>query len=152
MDNIIIKEVKSNHPHLHELINKLDKELKDRYPEEGIYGLDFSDPKVKDTFFIVAYVNNISVGCGAIRPLNSDSVELKRLYVHHDYRKKGIASKLLKYLEDTAKRKGYHNIKLETGPYQPESIVLYEKNGYEQIELFGEYDNSKYSICFEKKI
>lgn len=150
MTDVVLKEVNSKNNDLHELIFKLDNEMKERYPEEGIFGLDFNDPKVNEVVFVVAYINDYPVGCGGIRPLNSKSVELKRFYVDSKYRKKGIASKILSSLECKAKNKGYSSIKLETGPFQPESIELYRKFGYADIELYGEYLNSKYSLCFEK--
>jgi GNAT superfamily N-acetyltransferase len=149
-DSVVVKEVNSENSNLHKLIFKLDNELKERYPEEGIFGLNFNDPKVNEIVFVVAYINDYPVGCGSICPLDLNSAELKRFYVDSKYRKKGIASKILSFLEYKAKNKGYSTIKLETGPFQPESIELYKKFGYINIELYGKYVNSKYSICFEK--
>lgn len=37
------------------LIDRLDEELKSRYPHETIYVVDFTDPKVKEMTFVVAY-------------------------------------------------------------------------------------------------
>lgn len=150
MMNVVLKEVNPKNNDLHELIFKLDSEMLKKYPEEGIFGLDFNDPKVNEVVFVVAYINDYPVGCGGIRPLDSNSVELKRFYVDSEFRKKGIASKILLFLENKAKSIGYNSIKLETGPLQPESIALYRKFGYVDIELYGEYVNSKYSLCFEK--
>lgn len=150
MEDIVLKEVNSKNNDLHQLIFKLDNELKESYPEEGIFGIDFNDPKVNEVVFVVAYINDYPVGCGGIRPLDSKCVELKRFFVDCNYRKKGIASKILSFLECKAKYKGYSSIKLETGPFQPEAIGLYRKFGYVDIELYGEYVNSKYSLCFEK--
>lgn len=152
MVQVLIKEVAPNDINLQDLITKLDTEMKQRYPEEGIFGLDFDDPKVNEATFIVAYIDNQPVGCGGIRPLDSNSVELKRFFVDSNYRNNGIASKLLLHLEDKARGNGYRTIKLETGPFQPESIGLYKKFGYVEIELYCEYIGSEYSLCFEKKI
>lgn len=149
---IELKEVRANDVDLHRLISKLDDELKQKYPEEGIFGLDFSEPTVNDVLFVVAYLENIPVGCGSIRPIDSKSVELKRFYVDNNYRKKGIASSILLFLEEKAKSMGKSSIKLETGPKQPESINLYRKFGYVDIELYGEYVKSDYSLCFEKDL
>ena len=67
-------------------------------------------------------------------------------------RRKGIASGILLLLESEAKKQCYSIIKLETGPNQQESLHLYKKFGFYEIEKFGEYINSKYSICLEKKL
>jgi putative acetyltransferase len=150
--NIELRTVGPDNWDLHQLIAKLDEELLERYPKQGIFGLDFNDPKVKEVTFVIAYLRETPVGCGAIRPLDSDCAELKRFYVDPGYRNQGIASRILIFLEHTAQAFGYHRIRLETGPKQPEAIRLYEKNGYYPIELFGEYIGCEHSLCFEKML
>lgn len=152
MEEIRLKEVDFKNGDLLNLINKLDIELLTRYPAHGIHGLDFSDKEIDKVLFVVAYCIETPVGCGALRPISDNSIELKRFFVDRSYRKLGIASKILKYLENKAKEVGYSLIRLETGPEQPESINLYKKFGYYEIDKFGEYVDDKYSICFEKKL
>lgn len=147
-----VKKVMHNSEDLQSLILKLDVELEELYPKEGIFGLDLMDSKVNEMDFAVVYNGNCPVGCGAIRPIDGESVELKRVYVEKDYRRKGIASILLTYFEKLAQEKGYDKIRLETGPMQIASIKLYERHGYIPIELYGEYIGSEYSLCYEKKI
>lgn len=152
--HITIREVDYLNQELHSLIKRLDTELLDRYPKQHIYGVDFDDMKVKEMTFVVAYLESIPVGCGGIRPLSDGSVELKRFYVDSDIRGRGIASRILAYLEKKAKDRGFSTIKLETGPKQPEAINLYRKFGYYEIPLFGEYvaDSCEYSVCMEKQL
>jgi len=151
MENLQIKIVSLDNKDLLMLIKELDEELETRYPKEGIFKLDFNHPKINATTFFVAYFDNEPVGCGAIFPLNKECTELKRFYVRMNYRRKGIASEILVFIEKEAKKQGYNKIKLETGPNQPESLHLYKKFGYYEIDKFGEYTNSKYSICLEKR-
>lgn len=150
--DIVLTEVGADHEDLHGLIEKLDREIGEMYPAEGIFGVDFSDPMVHEMVFVVAYRGNQPVGCGGIRPLDADSVELKRFFVDRKHRGQGIASSVLVYLEGVARDRGYRLVKLETGPKQPEAIALYEKYGYRQIPLFGDYNDSRYSVCYEKAI
>jgi len=152
MRNLQIKVVCPDNKDLLTLINELDEELLIRYPKEGIFTLDFNQTKINTATFVVAYSNNIPVGCVAILPMSRECVELKRFFVKKAHRGKGIASEILLFMESEIKRQGYSVIKLETGPYQPESLHLYKKFGFFEIEKFGEYINSKYSICLEKKL
>lgn len=147
-----IRKVNRLNKDLRLLTNALDEELLTLYPAEGIFGLDLSDPSLDSAIFTVAYVDKKAVGCGAIKRLDENAVELKRFYVMPEYRKRGVASEILKYLQNEAAALGYELIKLETGPKQPEAIGLYKKFGYCEIELFGEYNRSEYSVCFEKII
>lgn len=147
-----IKLVPHTDPILQALIIKLDQDLLERYPIEEIHFVDFSDPSVERITFAVAYEGEVPVGCGALRPIDEESTELKRFFVDHNYRKRGIATQLLTFLERHAEQLGNRIIRLETGALQPEAIALYTKYGYYPIECFGEYIGSKGSLCFEKKI
>ncbi|WP_416825285.1 GNAT family N-acetyltransferase [Ectobacillus polymachus] len=149
---LYLKIVKADNEHLKFLISKLDQHLSKLYPSEGIFGLNLNDPKVNDTTFVVAYIGDTPVGCGAIRPLDIETIELKRFYVDSNYRNRGIASQLLKFLETKAKNFNYHNLVLETGNEQPEAISLYKKNGYNEIPPYGEYIGCDNSVCFAKRI
>jgi len=152
MKNLHLKVVYPDDKDLLVLINEQDEELLTRYPKERIFTLDFNHSKINTAIFVVAYSNNIPVGCGAILSMCRECVELKRFFVKNSHRRKGIASGILLLLESEAKKHGYSIIKLETGLNQPESLHLYKRFGFYEIEKFGEYINSKYSICFEKKL
>jgi putative acetyltransferase len=147
-----IKFVQHTDPSLHALIAKLDQDLMARYPVEEIYFVDFNDPSVERITFAIALLDDIPVGCGALRPSDQDCSELKRFLVYATYRKQGIATILLAFLENEALRFGHHTIRLEAGDAQPEAVAFYTKNGYDPIACFGEYIGCKSSLCFEKKI
>ncbi|OZQ97673.1 GNAT family N-acetyltransferase [Paenibacillus sp. VTT E-133291] len=126
-----------------------------RYPHEMIYVVDFEDPKVKGMTFVVAYLNGTPVGCGGLRPLDYIGIEiatmeLKRFYVDSSYRKMGLATNMLLFLEEQAIAAGFKEISLETGIKQPEAIALYIKHGYQPIDLFGPYIGDPDSLCYGK--
>jgi len=104
----------------------------------------------KIRFVVVAYENEKPVGCGAIKEFESGTMEVKRMYVSPDERKKGIASKILNELENWASELSCTRCLLETGKRQPEAIGLYKKSGYKQIPNYGQYANVENSVCFEK--
>ncbi|QAY66620.1 GNAT family N-acetyltransferase [Paenibacillus protaetiae] len=146
--------VETEHPDLHALIEKLDADLLARYGDaDEIFGVDFNDPDVKQMVFVVAYAEGRAVGCGGIRPYRKQGyAELKRLYVDPACRNRGVASRILAFLEGEALRLGFTVMRLETGAPQPESIQLYAKYGYKPIPRFGPYADSESSLCFEKPI
>jgi putative acetyltransferase len=152
MDHLYVQLVPHTSIDLIGLIAKLDKDLYQRYPEDEVHVVDFADPSIAEIVFIVAYLNDTPVGCGAIRPIDADSTELKRFYVEPDFRKQGIAKQMLSLLEEQAKALHFTCIKLETGAAQPEAVNFYEKHGYKAIDKFGEYVDCKSSLCYEKVI
>jgi putative acetyltransferase len=156
MESIDIRIVEPDNPDLHRLIDKLDEGLLQLYPAEGIFGVDFGDPKVADMVFCVAYIGQQAVGCGALRPLGAEAAglaaELKRFFVDAAYRRRGIAKRLLDFLEQQASAMGFETILLETGPKQPEAIALYRQFGYLEIESYGDYAGCPHSYCMEKQL
>lgn len=152
MENVVLTVVSPENEDLRQLIRHLDIDLLQRYPAEEIFGLDLSDAKVHDILFIVAYVNDIPVGCGAIRPIDEEATELKRFFVEEAYRNKGIAKRILMELEDRARQMEFRSIKLEVGEEQPEALSFYRKHGYSLIDRFGPYVDSESSVCYEKRL
>lgn len=133
------------------LVKLLDADLKESDGDEHDFynqynGIDM----IKYT--VVAYWDDVPVGCGAIKKLDADSMEVKRMFTNPDYRGRKIASEVLANLEVWAKELGYKRCVLETGKKQPAAIQLYLKNQYQITENYGQYIGVKNSVCFEKKL
>lgn len=92
------------------------------------------------------------VGCGALRRIDTDTYELKRMYVVPAWRGHRIGQTLLNALEDAGRQRGARRIRLETGREQPEAIRLYERCGYLPIPRYGPYTDCPDSICYERDL
>jgi putative acetyltransferase len=134
-----------------ELVKSLDSELAMIDMEDHPFYSQFNRiDKIRHV--VVAYVNGIPAGCGAIKEFAGDAMEIKRMYVSPENRKKGIASKILNELEVWAKDLSCTKCVLETGKRQPEAIGLYMKSGYKIIPNYGQYAGVENSLCFEKEL
>jgi putative acetyltransferase len=132
-----------------QLIALLDKELKVTDGDmHSFYNQYNGIQNIK--YVVVAYKNETAVACGAIKRYDDKTMEIKRVFVHSDYRRQGISKLLLAELEDWAKTLNINRCILETGNLQVEAIGLYSKNGYQKIPNFGQYENLDGSLCFEK--
>ncbi len=141
----------SQNPDFIHLVNLLDKDLSIRDGEDHAFYNQFNKiDAIKHA--IVAYEADTPVGCGAFKKYDSNTMEVKRMYVPENHRGKGIASLILKELEKWAVSLGYKKCILETGIKQPEAIALYKKNGYRIIPNYGQYQNIETSVCFEKEV
>ena len=132
-----------------QLVTQLDKDLAIRDGDQH----DFYHQFNKTTglkYVIVAYDGLQPVGCGAIREYAQGVMEVKRMYVPPERRTRGIASAVLKRLEEWAAELDYQKCLLETGKNQPEALALYQRRGYRIIPNFGQYENVDNSVCFEK--
>lgn len=146
---ITLKRTNSSDKDFIHLVTYLDADLKIRDGDDHDFYHQFNNI---DTirYCIVAYQNQKAVGCGAIKKYDSLTMEVKRMFVHLDFRGKGIASKILSELEHWAKELQIKRCVLETGVNQPEAIALYKKCDYSIISNYGQYVDVKNSICFEK--
>jgi putative acetyltransferase len=101
---------------------------------------------------VVAYQDDQPVGCGAFRKLETNTVEIKRMYVQPNHRQQGVARAVLGELESWAAELGYPAAVLETGKRQPEAIALYQRSGYELTPNYGQYVGVENSVCLRKAI
>lgn len=146
---INIRRTDSDDPDFKVLVKLLDADLAERDgADHGFYAQFNKIDKIRHA--VVCYENGQPIGCGAIKAFNDEAMEVKRMYVSPDGRKKGIATRVLTELESWAFELGYLKCVLETGKRQPEAIALYEKNGYARTSNYGQYVGVENSVCFEK--
>ncbi|HNR19631.1 MAG: GNAT family N-acetyltransferase [Bacteroidetes bacterium] len=146
-----IKRTDSANPDFQSLVKKLDAELAQRDGAEHSFFAQFN--KIENIkHAVVFYEGNVIVACGAIKQYDTETMEVKRMYVLPERRGKGIASSVLKELEIWTKESGCSKCILETGKRQPEAISLYKKNNYVVIPNYGQYKNIDNSVCFQKEL
>ncbi|PWS32754.1 GNAT family N-acetyltransferase [Pedobacter paludis] len=151
MCDLTLIRTNSEHTDFKKLVVLLDKDLAIRDGEEHAFYAQYNKiDAIKEV--VVAYQNNIPVACGAIKPLSETAAEVKRMFVHPDYRKQGIAAKILTELEQWATELGFGQAVLETGKKQPEAIALYQKVGYQIIPNYGQYIGVDNSVCMAKSL
>lgn len=134
------------------LIAELNAELLQTYPEPGAthFRLDPEEVGPGRGAFLVAYENDRPVACGAVRRIDHDAAELKRMYVSPSFRRRGISRLVLEALEAEARRLGVKRLVLETGVRQHAALALYTQAGFTSIRPYGEYFASPLSACFGK--
>lgn len=141
----------SDNPHFISLVKLLDADLAERDGSEHSFYAQFNKiDRIK--YVVMAFENGKPIGCGAIKEFTREAVEIKRMYVLREERGKGIASKILRELEEWARELSFKSCVLETGKRQPEAISLYLKNGYQRTENYGQYAGVENSLCFAKKL
>ena len=140
----------ANHEFI-ELVKQLDAYLAVLDGEEHSFYNQYNGI-VTLSHVVVVYKDNMAVACGAIKPLTSTAMELKRMYTLPEYRGKKIATQVLNELESWAKELGYQTCNLETGKRMAEAVALYQKCGYRLIPNYGQYIGVDNSVCFEKQL
>ena len=110
--------------------------------------------------FVVAVSDGEPVACGGLQTIGSvaDGAiagrsgvgELKRMWVHEDWRGAGLGSRLLRHLEDQARDLGHSLFRLDTNAALTEAIGMYQRAGYRAIDRYN--DNPWATHFFEKRI
>ncbi len=120
-------------------IQNYDDELKDFRDKYGL----------PDGRLYLAYWNGEAVGSIALRKIDDETCELKRMYVKPAFRKKGIAKMLIQQLVTDARDIGYRSMLLDTLPFLQTAIHMYQKIGFYEIER---YNNSPMDTSIYMKL
>jgi len=137
------------------LIASLNAELKGVYSDPGATHFHLDAEEVADGrgTFLVVYREGTPVGCGALRLLDAETAELKRMYVSPTVRGRGLGRRLVAALEAEARALGIRRLVLETGIWQAAALALYRATGFHPIPLYGEYCLSpETSVCLGKDL
>jgi len=146
---IQIIKTDSNNLDFQSLVKMLDADLAIRDGDNHAFYAQFNKTN-KIKYVIVIYQNAIPVACGAIREWKEGVMEIKRMFVEPNFRRKGFAELVVRNLEFWSVELGYEKCILETGKNQPEAIQLYQKIGFKIIPNYGQYAAIENSVCMEK--
>jgi GNAT superfamily N-acetyltransferase len=83
--------------------------------------------------FWVAVDGTRVVGMFGLEPSSVDAMELRRMYVDPDVRRRGIAHKMLQFAEHESRRRNRPRMDLSTSELQGAALSLYRNAGYQLV-------------------
>jgi GNAT superfamily N-acetyltransferase len=100
--------------------------------------------------FLVGLLDGQIVAMGALRRVNMEKAEVKRMRVHPDQQRNGFGQQILTALEARARELGYTTLALDTAVIQTAAQQLYLKNGFHETgrTVLAGFD----AILFEKQL
>ena len=81
----------------------------------------------------LAFEEQQTAGCGALRRIDDGVCEMKRLYVRPAFRGKGAGIELIDALIRSARKIGYQHMRLDTLPSMTSAIAIYRSLGFKAI-------------------
>jgi ribosomal protein S18 acetylase RimI-like enzyme len=85
-------------------------------------------------------------GVVALRPMDADCAELKRLWVRPGHRGSGLGRQLTQLAIGFAKKNSYLAVRLDTLPQMQSALALYRSLGFQVIEPY--YDNPLAGVVY----
>ncbi len=130
------------------LIAELDAALAAICGDSGAQSFDANDVRgARSVFLLARDASGNALGCGALRPIDDDVAEVKRMYARPG---SGAGVRLLGELERRALGFGYRAVWLETRKVNGRAVAFYERHGYRVIPNYGKYVGREDAVCLGK--
>ena len=113
---IELKRTNSDNPAFQSLVAKLNLYLAEINGDKHDFYMQFNKID-RINYVVIAYEGNNDIGCGGMKEYDNETMEIKRMYISIEERKKGVATLILKELENWAIELGYKKCTLETGVF-----------------------------------
>jgi ribosomal protein S18 acetylase RimI-like enzyme len=88
-------------------------------------------------WFVAGMEGDTAAGCAALRRLDGEFAELKRLYVRPAFRGSGLARRMMLAAIAEARESGFQGLRLDTLPTMAPAIRLYQSLGFREIGHYG---------------
>lgn len=88
--------------------------------------------------FLVVMDDNKLIGTGAIKKLDENIAELKRLWLLEEYHGQRIGLQIVSRLLDFARAHGYEKVRLQTSQKQERAVRFYMQVGFYEIPSYRE--------------
>ncbi len=89
--------------------------------------------------FLLALSDGLPVACAALKHIDTQTGEVKRLWVDPTARGMGLARRMMTALEEAARRLGKTQLKLDTNGALTEAITLYRTSGWHEIAPYSAF-------------
>lgn len=110
-------------------------------PPESVHALDLDGLRDAAVTFYAAWLDDVLMGCGALKELGDGHAEIKSMRTSSHARGRGVGGELLLFLLAEAGRRGIRRVSLETGvePYFAPARRMYARHGFTECSPFGSY-------------
>ena len=135
---------------LQQYFSELDVRFRFGFDPDAGSADDVAAMRSPDGAFLVMRSDHETVGCGGVQRIDDGTAEIKRMWIHPDWRGLGLGGRMLTRLEAVARTLGRARVVLDTNEALTEAIAMYERAGYHSIERYS--DNPYAHHWFAKRL
>jgi DNA-binding MarR family transcriptional regulator/GNAT superfamily N-acetyltransferase len=128
---------------------ELDERFENGFDPGPLGPADDAEYRPPHGTFVVALSDGAPVAGGCVRTYG-ETAEIKRMWVHPQWRGAGLGSRMLRRLEAEAAALGHRVVRLDTRHVLHDAIALYERSGYRSIDRYN--DNPYATHWYEKRL
>ncbi len=108
-------------------------------PDPGATDADLADIEQSyfargGTFLVLEDQDGSIIGAYGLYPIENQTCELRKMYLHRSHRGKGLGKSLLDSALAEARKLGFKTMTLETASILKEAIALYKSYGFVEYE------------------
>jgi putative acetyltransferase len=133
---------------VHALLNEHLANMYELSPPESVHALDLAKLRTPDITFWTVWEDDELIGCGALKELTPTHGEIKSMRTPKRLRRRGAGRAVLAHIIETARRRGYETLSLETGspPAFAPAQALYRSFGFDVCGPFADYREDPNSV------
>ncbi len=134
---------------LQEYVASLDLDLSFQGFSHEFDGLPGAYGPPSGALIVARAADRAAMGMVALRRLDDERCEMKRLYVRPEARGTGLGSRLIDRIVDEARQRRYREMCLDTLPIMADAQRLYRQAGFQDVEPY--YDSPVDGTRFMRK-
>lgn len=151
---VTVEHTDPDHPHarycLGEYVAELDRRFTTGFDPRASISATADELRPPHGLLLVVRLRESPVGCGALKFVDGEPPQLKRMWVAGSARGLGVGRRLLAELEAQAAAHGHDTVRLETNNSLVEAIAMYRAAGYVEV---APYNDEHYAHhWFEKRL
>ena len=120
----------------HEYVKWLDIDLKFQDFDNEMKAMPGKYAPPKGELLLARDDNGLAVGCVALRLLNEDACEMKRVWVRDVAKGQGVGKALVTHIIRCAQKLGYMRMRLDTLSRMTAAISMYKSFGFVDIPAY----------------
>jgi len=135
-------------PEVHALLNEHLANMYELSPPQSVHALDLAKLRTPDITFWTVWEDDELIGCGALKELTPTHGEIKSMRTPKRLRRRGAGRAVLAHIIETAKRRGYRTLSLETGAHAAclPAQNLYRSFGFDYCGPYANYREDPNSV------